>query len=246
MIKLVTFDLDDTLWSVTPVVHRANQLLWQWLEREAPRYVEHFSLSDLAEGSALRRSLLERFPEIAHSMTEIRIRLIEEGMRQVGYSEAEAASLAAASFDHFHQHRHAVTPYEEVIEMLSKLKSRGYLVGALSNGNADIQRTPLAPWFDFQYNADSVGTAKPHPLMFEKALQHAGVTPAETVHIGDHPINDIRAARDLGIHTLWVNPEGHQYLDEVEADLSLQSIAEIPAAIARLEQASRERASADH
>jgi putative hydrolase of the HAD superfamily len=234
MIKLVTFDLDDTLWAVSPVVIRANQLSWQWMQEHTPAFTERYSMEDLFEGSELRRQMLERYPEINHSMTLIRVRTLEYGYQQVGYSVEESQHWANRAFEFFHQHRHDVQPYEAVRDMLAALKNAGYMVGALSNGNAEIGRTPLAEWFDFQYNADNVGTAKPHPLMFEKALEHAGVTPAEAVHIGDHPINDVKAAKEMGFKTIWVNPENLDYPHEVEADLIVEELADLPAAIAGL------------
>jgi HAD superfamily hydrolase (TIGR01509 family) len=233
-IKCVTFDLDDTLWAVHPVVIKANDLLWEWLEREVPAYTERFTLNDLAEGSALRRSLLERYPEIAHSMTETRIRLLEEGMVSVGLTQQEAEAKAAAAFDLFLHHRHAVTPYDQAVEMLQQLKDQGLLIGALSNGNAEVAKTPLAQWFDFQFNADSVGTAKPHPLMFEKALEYASVSACEVVHVGDHPINDVRAAKELGMRTIWVNPEGVDWAIEVDADWHADKLSEIPKIVSSL------------
>ena len=120
--------------------------------------------------------------------------------------------------------------------MLQQLKDQGLLIGALSNGNAEVAKTPLAQWFDFQFNADSVGTAKPHPLMFEKALEFASVDADEVVHIGDHPINDVRAAKELGMHTIWVNPEGFEWAIEVDADWHADSISEIPKIVASLNQ----------
>jgi FMN phosphatase YigB (HAD superfamily) len=41
--------------------------------------------------------------------------------------------------------------------------------------------------------------------MFEQALAIAKVAPHETIHIGDHPIQDIQAAKDVGMKTIWVN-----------------------------------------
>ncbi|HSG02804.1 MAG TPA: HAD family hydrolase [Marinobacterium sp.] len=233
-IKLVTFDLDDTLWAVSPVVIRANRLCWEWMQEHTPAFTERYVLEDLYEGSELRRQLLERYPEITHSMTLIRLRLLEFGYKEVGYSEEDSKHWANRAFELFHQHRHAVEPYKDVRDMLTALKEAGYLVGALSNGNAEIRLTPLAQWFDFQYNADGVGTAKPHPLMFEKALEHAGVTATEAVHIGDHPINDVKAAKELGFKTIWVNPEGLDYPHQIEADLIVEELSDLPRAIASL------------
>eukprot|EP01036_Dinobryon_divergens_P047559 gene47559-63761_t len=35
-IKAITLDLDDTLWPVWPTIHRAEQVLTDWLAHHAP------------------------------------------------------------------------------------------------------------------------------------------------------------------------------------------------------------------
>ena len=234
MIKLVTFDLDDTLWSVRPVVTQADARLWEWLATKAPEFVERFTLSDFSEGSEMRKALMERYPEISHSVSEIRLRLLKEGFVKVGYDEKEAAKLSGAAFDYFIQFRHAVTPYDQAIPMLRALKEMDLQIAALSNGNADIHQTPLAPWFDFQFNADSVGTATPDSLMFLKALDKAGAKASESVHIGDHPVNDVQAAKQLGCYTIWINPEGTDWPMAADADHHISCLSEIPTTIRKL------------
>jgi putative hydrolase of the HAD superfamily len=70
--------------------------------------------------------------------------------------------------------------------------------------------------------------------MFEKALEFASVNADEVVHVGDHPINDIRAAKEMGMHTIWVNPEELEWAIEVEADWHAETISEIPKIVANL------------
>ena len=38
MIRVIAFDLDDTLWNVHPVIRRAESILADWLEKEVPGY----------------------------------------------------------------------------------------------------------------------------------------------------------------------------------------------------------------
>jgi hypothetical protein len=38
MIRVIAFDLDDTLWYVGPVIKRAESILADWLEKEVPGY----------------------------------------------------------------------------------------------------------------------------------------------------------------------------------------------------------------
>ena len=50
-IQLITFDLDDTLWDVGPVIHSAENSLRDWLGQHAPR-LGGFPVESLA---AIRR-----------------------------------------------------------------------------------------------------------------------------------------------------------------------------------------------
>lgn len=234
MIKCVTFDLDDTLWAVDPVIREANRTLWQWLDDNAPLFTAGHQLTDMAEGSALRRELLEEMPEIAHSVSLIRIKLLERGCLAAGYTATEAIILAERAFEVFMQARHQVELFEHAQAMLEQLRREGYIIGALSNGNADVGQTLLGNLFDFQYNAEHVGHAKPHPRLFEQALQYTGLRPEQVVHIGDHPLNDVRAARDAGLWTIWVNLPGQQWPQPARADARVSCLSAIPEEVTRL------------
>ena len=239
MIKCVTFDLDDTIWAVQPVMRAANHTLWSWLETHTPEFTQAFEPADLVEGSAIRRQLISEQPEIGHSMTLIRKALISYGLTKVGYSQEKADEMMEQAYDTFIRARHDVTLFEHARDMLQTLRSQGYILGALSNGNADVKLTGAADLFDFQFNADMVGSAKPDAEMFEAALHHTGLRPEQVVHIGDHPINDVKGAMDAGLWTLWVNlssinPAAYpwsRWPEAKRADIEVTSLQQIPAAI---------------
>ncbi|MBA4503651.1 HAD family hydrolase [Marinobacterium marinum] len=242
MIKCVTFDLDDTLWAVDPVIHQANRNLWQWLDENAPLFTACHRQDDMAEGSDMRARLVQEMPEIAHSMGLIRLKLLERGCRAAGYSTAESEYLAERAFDVFMRARHQVELFEHAQAMLERLHRSGFILGALSNGNADIGQTPVGHLFDFQYNADTVGYAKPHPQMFVQALHHTGLRPEQVVHVGDHPVNDVQAAREVGMWTLWVNLPGQYWPEPARADARVGCLAEIPEQVEKLASPGRRRA----
>ena len=241
MLKCATFDLDDTLWAVDPVIRQANQNLWQWLEENGGAFTRLHSPADLVEGSQMRAQLLAEQPEIAHSMTLVRLRLLERGLQAAGFAPQEAQARAAQAFQVFMRARHEVELFEHAFDMLKQLRTQGLTIGALSNGNADVSLTGIGELFDFQFNADSVGSAKPDPLMFQRALEHTGLRPEQVVHIGDHPINDVRAAREVGCWTVWVNLEGQHWPQPAQADERVDSLAQIPAALERIQQRARKR-----
>lgn len=237
MIRCITFDLDDTLWAVDPVIRQANQTLFDWLAQYAPAFTELYQLSDLV---SLRTAVLQQQPSIAHSVSLIRRAQLRHGLAQVGYGGAELERLAEQAFEVFLEARQQVTFFAHARDMLCQLKQQGYQLGALSNGNADIQRVGLADLMDFQFKADEVGEMKPHPLMFETMLSHTRLRPEQVIHVGDHPQHDIEGARQAGLWTIWVNLKALP-ADTAQADAQVGCLSGIPSTVAELALRSGQR-----
>jgi 2-haloalkanoic acid dehalogenase type II len=200
--RLLTFDLDDTLWPVRPVIIRAEHRLRNHLDAVAPRVYAELS-SD--EFTAIREARLAAEPSLRHRLSDLRRLVLEDALRAVGYGDAPA--LAAGAFEVFLDARHDVAYFEGTLVALQAL-ARRYTLAALSNGNADIRRLGLEDIFAFHLNAEGVGAPKPQPAMFEQALQRAGLGPEQAVHIGDHAVDDVAGAAGVGMKTVWVNEGG--------------------------------------
>ncbi|MFW1677319.1 HAD family hydrolase [Pontibacter sp. JAM-7] len=237
MIRCITFDLDDTLWAVDPVIRQANQTLFDWLAQNAPAFTQSYQLQDLVD---LRATVLAEKPEIAHSVSLIRLEQLRFGLQQTGYSDSQVEQLAQQAFAVFLHARQQVEFFSHAWDMLRDLKQQGYVLGALSNGNADIQRVGLDELMDFQFKADEVGAMKPHPLMFETMLSHTRLRPEQVIHIGDNPQHDIEGARQLGLWTIWVNLQG-QCAQPVLADAHVTCLSEIPQRVAEINELAQNR-----
>jgi FMN phosphatase YigB (HAD superfamily) len=55
--------------------------------------------------------------------------------------------------------------------------------------------------------SDAVGWRKPAPLIFEEALRRVGVTPEQTLFVGDRADIDVLGAHQVGMRTAWINPD---------------------------------------
>ena len=112
--------------------------------------------------------------------------------------------IAHAASDVFRAARNRVTPYDEVIDNLTRLRQR-YTLVSVTNGNSQIAQTPLGSSFHHSLTAAEVGAAKPDPAIFHAASARTGVPLEAFLHVGDDPVRDIQAARDIGLTTVWVN-----------------------------------------
>lgn len=228
MIKCLTFDLDDTLWDIRPVIKNVDLTLYRWLEDNAPAYTEQFALEYFAH---LRKEVVDDYPDIAHSVTDIRKKGLEIGLQRAGYQGAENRALMQQGFDIALHARQLVDYFPYVWQALDQLKAQGYTMGAITNGNADIYKVGLGEHFDFQFNAHESGVEKPHPNIFQDMLAHASVEPEQVVHIGDNPIADVLGAQQLGMATIWVNVITQEWQHDFTADRQITCISQLPQAV---------------
>lgn len=206
-IRLITFDLDNTLWDNDPVITRAENRLYQWLQDNCPKLAERFSADELIR---LRLELLEQDPALAASISELRRRSLAHAMEAVGYTCTEAEELSQQAMRIFLDARNQVSLYPGARETLLALRSE-YTLGALTNGNVEPACTPAADLFDFHINAEQAGERKPGAQQFRMAMAISNTRAKQCIHIGDHPLDDIIGASRLGIHSLWFNPEGKSW-----------------------------------
>ncbi|MCR9105612.1 MAG: HAD family hydrolase [Gammaproteobacteria bacterium] len=230
MVRVITFDLDNTLWDVEPALLRAEEAQAQWLREHRPRAM---ALLDDAALLAFKKDVWQRHPELAHNMTQMRKQTLFELQTAAGYSELDARNGAEQAFAVFLQQRHQVELYAEALDIVAEL-AQDYTLGALTNGNADIYKTAAGPYFEFAYLAEEVGASKPHPALFEAALQATGADPHRIVHVGDDPHHDIGGAKAMGLKTVWMNGRNKPWPGGARADYEVTNLRDLPAAIRAL------------
>jgi 2-haloalkanoic acid dehalogenase type II len=202
--KLVlSFDLDDTLWPVEPVILAAEGAMLAWLQERHPQMMRGHDRESLR---AMRANLAAQYPERSHDMTFLRRRALAQMFVQAGLDENQADE----AFEVFFAARNRVKLYDEVEASLERLSAR-YRLFALSNGNADLQRCGIARWFEGHITAISAGAAKPDARIFQRLLDEAGVAAAQVLHVGDDPQLDVLGATQAGMQAAWLNRKAHTW-----------------------------------
>ncbi|MBQ74247.1 MAG: HAD family hydrolase [Gammaproteobacteria bacterium] len=236
MIQVIAFDLDDTLWSIGPIIFNAEKRLNDWLQHEVPQL-----LYDVDSMRTLRHELLELEPDLGNKITEFRRRLIERALLLSQISMDEAAELSHQAMNIFLEARNEIMFFDGALETLSLLSNQ-FTLGALTNGNADIQKIGLDSYFSFAFSAEEVGAPKPADNLFRRALTHTNTRPQQMLYVGDNPVLDIDAANRIGMHTVWVQHPGQHNTGETIADEKIEHIRQLPQAVERI----LSRFSADH
>ena len=224
-IKAVTFDLDDTLWPLYDVIMNSHKLSNDWLIEKHPQ-MEGILFS--SKERKMWHTLIKAEPSLANRLSELRKKVIETLLVENGVGLSSASKDSEEAFEIFLDERHKVTYFDNVLEVLKKLKGN-FKLGVLTNGNASIKTLGIDHLFDFYLNAEMVNDSKPGAKMFEEAMLITKLKANEICHVGDHPINDVQGALNVGFKAIWLNaldnswPDGKCHVPEVKDWKDLES-----------------------
>lgn len=219
-IRAITLDLDDTLWAIGPVIMRAEQELWSWLGEHFPKITGTYTPE---AAYALREQVIQEHWDQSHDFRFLRKTVLEHMARTAGYS----SDLVDDAFDVFDRARNDVELFSDVLPTLEALGEHFSLI-AVTNGNANLERIGIRHLFHGVVTAVDVGAAKPARPIFAEAVNRAGVSAAETLHVGDHPEIDIAGAQEAGLRTAWINRNGDGWPRHVAPpDVIVSTISEL-------------------
>jgi|EP00505_MAST-04D_sp_SCG-Rhode-Island_P004689 FMN hydrolase / 5-amino-6-(5-phospho-D-ribitylamino)uracil phosphatase len=126
-----------------------------------------------------------------------------------------------------------------VLNTLKSLKRRGYVIGSLTNGNADVfAMDHFNGIFSFHVCASSAGAMKPQLAPFKKAFDFAKLHSLPEVidescvlHVGDSIHSDVIPGKLFGFKTCWVKTgdsgEDQDQSPPAEADVTCEQFAEL-------------------
>jgi putative hydrolase of the HAD superfamily len=125
--------------------------------------------------------------------------------------------------------------YPDVPPVLEALRAGGYGLGIVSNWEPRLAQLceshRILEHFQFVVVSEAEGYVKPHPRLFERALELAGVGADEVVHVGDSYAEDIEGALAVGIKGVLVDRRNS---GRVPFSPTITSLAELPALLPTL------------
>jgi putative hydrolase of the HAD superfamily len=174
---------------------------------------------------AIRRAAQEFWKDEAVSghwrvrLEESRVMYVEQALRAEGLDFAHARAIADR-YDAETTARYRL--FDDAVETLEWLRSKGFGLSLLTNGPQGMQRRKierfgLAPFFDAIYIEGEFGHGKPSREVFEHALGRSGAAPSDAWHIGDNLYADIGGAQGAGIHAVWIHRERLEMKDGAPA-----------------------------
>jgi len=137
--------------------------------------------------------------------------------------------------------------FPDSLDLLYWLRDHGYRLGCVTNRGYggrrfqdEMQEDGLDELFEVVSVSADIGYLKPHPRIFVHAMEEMGLTPQETVMVGDSLRADVGGSKALGMVAIWrklssneVTSGPPRYPDQVlgetipEPDFTVDSMADI-------------------
>lgn len=134
--------------------------------------------------------------------------------------------------------RERAVPFPDAnASVFQRLTDRGFRLGIITDADEDLfkvvlPRVPRFDLFDPIVGSWEVGVTKPHPRIFQQALEASASSSANCAFVGDAP-TDVPGARALGMLTVIVDRQGN-YPAVPAPDLIVRSLAELPGVLDRI------------
>lgn len=224
--NLITFDLDDTIFPVGPVVGDANKALFQHLKDLGCETTQDEYLGTTKE---IRNELAKENKAITY--TELRKRAIRRTLQKCFPDDQIEDSVVSNSYDIWEEHRHIAAEthlYHDTVAMLQELKAKypDAVIGAITNGKGNPLKMPSTKeYFDFCVSGEdddvfplrkpSEGIYQVALKRFESLIQERGNENDQEntcwIHVGDDLANDVGASAKCGAKAVWVDLLGEEY-----------------------------------
>jgi putative hydrolase of the HAD superfamily len=220
-IKAISFDGDGTLWDFEKVMrHSLKHVLSKLRKLDSPSA----SMLDVDKMIEIRLQVGERLKGNVTNLEIMRLEAFKQTLKDVGRPNDELASyLNRVYLKHRFEN---IELFEDVLPTLKALKEN-YTIGLLSNGNSYPEKCGLEDMFEFVVFSQNHGVEKPDPRIFQVALENAGCSEKELLHVGDSLEDDVKGAINAGIRYLWLNRKRLECPSFVEPDCEIYSLNEL-------------------
>jgi len=119
--------------------------------------------------------------------------------------------------------------FDDVVPALTELKSKGLILGLISNVDHDIapllHELGLTSLLQVVVTSQEVGFYKPQPEIFREAARQAGVRVSEAMYTGDQYQIDVVGANDAGMHGVLLDRGG--FFEEVTENLKIRNLHQL-------------------
>ncbi|MCD7837545.1 MAG: HAD family hydrolase [Clostridiales bacterium] len=222
MIKVVIFDIDNTLYNFDAAHQVALGALLDYAQQELGIASEEFQRLY----KDMNRELTKRMGSCAaiHNRLIRCQNILERLDKPIGHALQMSDLYWNTLLD-------VMKPSPGAAETVQRLKAQGMKLGVGTDMTARMQfakleRLGLLPYIDFLVSSEEAQAEKPDPALFDLCVQKAGVRPEECLFVGDNLKKDVHGAQAAGLQALWYRPQG---VPEGTAEQTITALEQLPA-----------------
>lgn len=208
-IKFIYFDLDNTVWDFKRNTIIALQKVYNKKLHENTKHVDFDCFSDVYIRNNERAwRAFERGEVTADELEVERFDKTIEKLEINGLVKAE--ELNRLYIENLVQLKNLMPNTKKILNYLTA----NYALGILSNGFENIQHEKLESsgiikYFKTIITSDAAGVSKPHPKIFDYAIEKSGFRADQIAYVGDDYKVDALGANRMGITGILLDPENN-------------------------------------
>ena len=245
LIRAIIFDLGNTLmYPVAPdlwpeVIKCGNQALMDYLcERDILTDCDNFMLE-------FNQRLHQYYDARDKHMIETSTFLVlKELLAEKGYTDVPDSIIRDSLDAHYAVTQKNWQLEDDAIDCLKTLQEQNYNLALLSNAgdHRDVvqlaEKFELTPYFEFILTSAGCGYRKPHPAIFQLALDKINAKAEEVAMVGDTLNADVLGANQAGIYSIWITRRTETPKDDtltIFPNAIIKSLGELPGLLRELE-----------
>ena len=220
-IKVISFDGDGTLWDFEKVMRHSLKCVLKELKQIDQ---DTANLLDIDKIITVRNRVAEDLKGKFTNLEKIRFEAFRKTLKEIGKPNDD---LAFYLNQVYRKHRFEdIELYDAVLPTLNILKEK-FKIGLISNGNSFPKHKGLDGIFSFVIFSQDYRVEKPDTKIFQIAMEKAGCTEKEILHVGDSLKSDIGGAKNAEIKSAWLNRNKLENNLGIKADYEISSLSEL-------------------
>jgi len=224
-LKVVCFDLDDTICDLGEGHQRAKLIIIDKLSRESDYPRDDVAKVYDIEWTIIKQNYME-LVSTGLDEQDIREKLIESVLDVIGL-EASASEYARLFGIETLKELHIFPDARAVMDTLGKK----YRLTMITNGasvwqRAKIERLNIEDYFDEIIVSGELGYHKPSKKIFEEMTRRTQVDESEIIYIGNNYMKDVVGAKESGWKAVWVKRNDEER-DESVPNFVINELSEL-------------------
>lgn len=205
-IEHVFFDLDHTLWDFEKNSELAFKEIFE--KQKIAIEIDEF----LKVYTPINFRYWELYRNNSVSKEALRYGRLKESFDSLKFETEDATinEIAHEYIEYLPKNNHLL---EGSLELLEFFKDK-YRLHIITNGFEEVQHKKMKSsgiheYFETITTSEEAGVKKPHPGIFQTAMEKSGADVSRSVMIGDNLEADIIGAHKFGLQVIYLNPENN-------------------------------------